>query len=267
MAKLINGNGNKAIWAAQDADLIASICGNITSIAAVGSQFSYTQEDANTIGVSDGVIITKEGRRIQLDTSAIDLFTIPTGVLGATSYYIIGYKLVQAANSSQTCETFVEKMDNSTDVIPEDTFKGGATEVYVSLYRVTQDGMNIDTVDLLLPKLSNVAQLSSDLDDIRREGFMPVLDYDSPLYTFSQTNISYTASKECYLVGTLGAGNLRICSISIDGKTPYTLKGQTNMNVQYSIPITKIGIGQVVSFTTNANDAALSSLFILDVVS
>lgn len=163
MAKLINGNGNKAIWAAQDADLIASICGNITSIAAVGSQFSYTQEDANTIGVSDGVIITKEGRRIQLDTDAIDLFTIPTGVLGATSYYIIGYKLVQAADTVQTCETFVQKMDNSTDVIPEDTFKGGATEVYVSLYRVTQDGMNIDTVDLLLPKLSNIAQLINDL--------------------------------------------------------------------------------------------------------
>lgn len=165
MAKLINGNGNKAIWAAQDADLIASICGNITSIAAVGSQFSYTQEDANTIGVSDGVIITKEGRRIQLDTSAIDLFTIPTGVLGATSYYIIGYKLVQAADTVQTCETFVQKMDNSTDIIPEDTFKGGATEVYVSLYRVTQDGMNIDSVDLLLPILRNVAQLKNDLSD------------------------------------------------------------------------------------------------------
>lgn len=176
MAKLINGNGNKAIWAAQDADLIASICGNITSIAAVGSQFSYTQEDANTIGVSDGVIITKEGRRIQLDTGAIDLFTIPTGVLGATSYYIIGYKLVQTANSVQTCETFVQKMDNSTDVIPEDTFKGGATEVYVSLYRVTQDGMNIDTVDLLLPTLSNVAQLISGLTNKANKNDLPIIE-------------------------------------------------------------------------------------------
>lgn len=112
-----------------------------------------------------------------------------------------------------------------------------------------------------------IKEIKSDLDDLRREAFMPVLDYDSPLYTFSLNNNSFTASKECYLVGTLGAGNLRISSISIDGKTPYTLKGQTNMSIQYSIPITKIGIGQVVSFTTNANDETLSSLFILDTVS
>lgn len=157
MAKLINGNGNKAIWSAQDADLIASICGNVTAIAAVGSQFSYTQEDANTIGVADGVIITKEGRRIQLDSGNVDLFTIPTGQLGVTSYYIIGYKLVQNSDTTQTCETFVQKMDNATDVITENTFKGGATEVYVSLYRVTQVGMNIDTVDLLLPSMNNLS--------------------------------------------------------------------------------------------------------------
>lgn len=160
MAKLINGNGNTAIWAAQDADLIASICGNVTAIAAVGSQFSYTQEDANTIGVADGVIITKEGRRIQLDSGNVDLFTIPTGQLNVTSYYIIGYKLVQNSDTTQTCETFVQKMDNGTDVITEDTFKGGATEVYVSLYRVTQVGMNIDTVELLLPSMNDLSDLS-----------------------------------------------------------------------------------------------------------
>lgn len=163
MAKLINGNGNKAIWSAQDADLIASICGNVTAIAAVGSQFNYTQEDANTIGVADGVIITKEGRRIQLDSGSVDLFTIPTGQLNVTSYYIIGYKLVQNSDTTQTCETFVQKMDNATDVITEDTFKGGSTEVYVSLYRVTQVGMNIDTVDLLLPSMKDLSELSNDL--------------------------------------------------------------------------------------------------------
>lgn len=157
MAKLINGNGNKAIWAAQDADLIASICGNVTGIAQVGNQYAATQEDANTIGLSDGVIITKEGRRIQLDTGAVDLFDIPTGTAGVTSYYIIGYHLMTNSDSSQTCETFVQKMDNATDVIAEDTFKSGATDVYVSCYRVTQDGLNIDTIEGLLPSLSNTS--------------------------------------------------------------------------------------------------------------
>lgn len=157
MAILINGNGNKAIWAAQDADLIAAICGNVTSIAAVGNQFAATQEDASTIGLADGVIITKEGRRIQLDTGDVDLFTIPTGTAGVTSYYIIGYKLSQQSDTSQICETFVQKMNSSSETISEDTFKGGATEVYVSCYRVTQVGLNINTIDGLLPLMGNIS--------------------------------------------------------------------------------------------------------------
>lgn len=207
MAKLINGNGNKAIWAAQDADLIASICGNVTAIAAVGSQFSYTQEDANTLGVADGVIITKEGRRIQLDTGDVDLFTIPTGTLGVHSYYIIGYKLIENEDSSQVCETFVQKMDNATDVIQEDTFKGGATEVYVSLYRIDQDGMTIDTVDLLLPTLNNLTNAGG--------GGMPELDFANPLHSFNSSgNRSYTAVKDCYLFGQTKTSN---SIVSIDG--------------------------------------------------
>lgn len=156
MAILINGNGNKAIWAAQDADLIAAICGNVTSIAAVGNQFAATQEDASTIGLADGVIITKEGRRIQLDTGAVDLFTIPTGTAGVTSYYIIGYKLTQQSDTSQICETFVQKMNSASETIDEDTFKGGATEVYVSCYRVTQDGLNISAINGLLPLMNDL---------------------------------------------------------------------------------------------------------------
>lgn len=198
MAKLINGNGNKAIWAAQDADLIASICGNVTAIAAVGSQFSYTQEDANTIGVADGVIITKEGRRIQLDSGSVDLFTIPTGQLGVTSYYIIGYKLVQNSDTTQTCETFVQKMDNATDVITENTFRGGATEVYVSLYRVTQVGMNIDTVNLLLPSLN-------DLSKINTGGKIPTIT--NVLYqnlVASTTEVTYTTTRDAYWIGYTG---------------------------------------------------------------
>lgn len=163
MAKLINGSGNPAVYANEDADLIAALAGNTTAIAAVGSEYAATQEDANTIGLADGVIITKEGRRIQLDEGKIDLFTIPTGTAGTTSYYIIGYKLSTDLQSKQTCETFVQKMDSSSATITEDTFKGGATDVYVSVYRVVQNGLNIDSINLLLPKLSNIGQLYGDL--------------------------------------------------------------------------------------------------------
>lgn len=163
MAKLINGNGNRAIYATQDADLIASLAGNVTCIANVGNKYAATIEDANTIGLADGVIITKEGRRIQLDAGDVDLFAIPTGSGGVTNYYIIGYKLVQQADSSQVAETFVQKMSSSSATITEDTLRGGATEVYVSLYRVTQVEFSISAVDGLLPELLDINDLSTEI--------------------------------------------------------------------------------------------------------
>lgn len=163
MAILINGNGNQAIYAAQDADWYASIFGGNTAITGIGYQFAADLLDANTIGVKDGVIITQEGRRIQIDANAIDTFDIPTGAQGTTNYYIIGYHLVTGTQSEQTCETFVRLMANSSETIPEGTFRGGDDDIYISLYRVTQDDLTITDIDLLLPKVSSITELNQHL--------------------------------------------------------------------------------------------------------
>lgn len=158
MATLINGDGNQAIYAQQDADWFASIMGGQTLITAVGNKFTYELLDANTIGVKDGVIITKEGRRIQLDANVIDSFDIPTGAQGTTNYYIIGYHLVTGDLSEQTAETFVQLMDNATDTIPEGSFRDGDDDVYISLYRVQQNDLTLGTITLLLPTASETMQ-------------------------------------------------------------------------------------------------------------
>lgn len=168
MATLINGNGNLAIYAQQDADWYAALMGGQTVITVVGNQFAYELLDANTIGVKDGVIITTEGRRIQLDANEIDSFDIPTGAQGTTNYYIIGYHLVTGDQSEQTCETFVQLMENGTDTIPEGSFRDGDDEVFISLYRVEQDDLTIGTISLLLPQLSGsfqsqISELNNDL--------------------------------------------------------------------------------------------------------
>ncbi len=171
MAVLINGNGNEAIYAQQDADWYAALMGGVTMITAVGQQFAYELLDANTIGVKDGVIITKEGRRIQVDTNVIDTFDIPTGAQGTTNYYIIGYHLVTDEQSVQSAETFVQLMENGTDTIPEGSFKEGDDDVYVSLYRVEQNDLTIGTITLLLPTVSDsmqqqISQISNDLSEL-----------------------------------------------------------------------------------------------------
>ena len=218
MAKLINGNGNPAVYANQDADLIAAICGNVTCIAAVGSEYAATQQDANTIGLADGVIITQEGRRIQLDDGHTDLFTIPTGTAGTTSYYIVGYKLTTAADSSQTCEKFVQKMNSSSETITEDTFRDGSIDVYVSVYRITQDGLNIDSIELLLPKITNIRGIESNLTASNDMPFKFGYDSDTGKYGF----ITISGGSEVFNPFGSGVSVASIAVTTMPTKTTYT---------------------------------------------
>ena len=159
-AKLITGNLNKPIYASQDSDYQAGLSGNKTSIAYVGNQMAYEIEDANTIAIKDGVLVTKEGRRVQIDVGAIEEFTIPTGSQGVTRYYLIGFHLYTDTDSSEKCETFVIEKENATDTIVESTFRSGSTEVYVTMYRVTQSGLTISNVQALLGKFSTLRDIT-----------------------------------------------------------------------------------------------------------
>ena len=164
MATLINGNGNPAVYAQQDADFYIGSFGTSTRILGVGSKMAHTIEDANTIAVADGVILTKEGRRVQVDVGSVDEFTIPTGAAGVTRYYIIGFHLFTDGQGNQKAETFVQLMADESETITENTFRGGASEVYISLYRVKQIGLNLDTISLLLPIGTAVDDIIGDTD-------------------------------------------------------------------------------------------------------
>jgi hypothetical protein len=192
-ANLITGNLFKPIYAYQDADYQAGISGNVTSIMPVGSQMALSIEDANTIKADDGVLITKEGRRIQIDAGAIEEWSIPTGTQGATNYFIIGFHLYTDSNSAEVCETFVEQMENATDTIPEDTFREGSTEVYVSLGRVVQSGINLDSV-------TSLVQIAQSFEDVRNA--IAQLNSDlavNPPSSHTAITLPFTATKDGYL--------------------------------------------------------------------
>lgn len=155
MANLINGNGYANVTAQKDADLLGGLTGGVTGILPVGSKMAASIV-GNAPRVSDGIILTKEGRRIQVDYGEHDDFTIPAGTAGVTAYYIIGYKLVQDSSDNQTCEQFVQA-STASGTIAENTLKGGSSEVYVSLYRVIQTGLDNAIGDCLLPEFYPLA--------------------------------------------------------------------------------------------------------------
>jgi hypothetical protein len=173
MATLINGDGNQAVYAAQDADMLSgAITNNKTVILDVGEKFRAEVLSSSIIEVHDGVILTKEGRRIQLDQNAVDLFEFPAGAQGVVSWYYIGYKLEIDEDSHQICSTFVQKMDSEGDTIPEGSFRDGDQEVYISLYHVQQDTLGVLTPTLVLTEsmtamdiLDNLIGPASNLPD------------------------------------------------------------------------------------------------------
>lgn len=168
-ANLITGNLYSPILASQDSDYQAGLSGNKTLIMPVGNRMALDIEDANTIRANDGVIVTKEGRRIQIDNGAVEEWSIPTGTQGTTSYYLIGFKLYTTDESAEICETFVEKVNSATDTITENTFRGGATEIYISVGRITQVGLNIDTVESLIEVAKSMEELASAIDVLNND--------------------------------------------------------------------------------------------------
>lgn len=151
MLTLINGDGNPRVTAAQDADWYGSLTGEKTCIMPANDKFSATVADANTIEISSGVLITKEGRRVQIDAETIEEIIIPTGTQGTDTYYIIGFHLHIDESGQQVAETFVETMENESDTITETTFREGSTSIYISLYRVKRNGLTLESVTRICP--------------------------------------------------------------------------------------------------------------------
>ena len=266
MAVLINGNGNEAIYAQQDADWYAALMGGVTMITAVGEQFAYELLDANTIGVKDGVIITKEGRRIQVDTNVIDTFDIPTGAQGTTNYYIIGYHLVTDEQSVQTAETFVQLMENGTDTIPEGSFKEGDDDVYVSLYRVEQNDLNIGTITLLLPTVSDsmqqqISQINASLTEyVKFPNYANASTRTSVTIGTTSTPV-YTATEDCFvsliLIITEASSPQQGTTLylTMNGVDQFTMSGYTRDTTSILLPLKE---GDVITARETGNLATVN---------
>ena len=80
-------------------------------------------------------------------------------------------------------------------------------------------------------------------------GGMPTLDYSNPLHTFSSNNLSYTATKDCYLVGdTITVGVQGTCQVAINGTVIGFGNGQSGYSTSTFI-FTKLSAGDNVTLT------------------
>ena len=145
MAVLINGDGYSPVTAQQDADFYAGIFGQRLRVLDIGSKMAASIISPTCVRVADGEAIV-QGRRIHNNVGTYDDFEIPVGEQGITKYYIIGYRLFRDTDTKEKAETFVREVASSTATITEDVLRNGATETYISFYRVTKIGFVIDSV-------------------------------------------------------------------------------------------------------------------------
>lgn len=158
MAVLINGNGYSPVTAQQDADLFAGIFGDDLVVLNIGSKMEASIESATTVRIADGEAII-EGRRIHIDVGSYDDFTIPTGTQGVTVQYCIGYHFYQDSDSKELCETFVSVYDES--LLTPASLRDGATESYITMYIVTQEGITLTGVEATFKIAGNVTRTSA----------------------------------------------------------------------------------------------------------
>lgn len=131
---------------------------------------------------------------------------------------------------------------------------------------------NLQTTD----KSSLVAAINEVLSQTGGDS-MPILDFANPLYSFSSSNTSFTATKDCYVLGsacTFGnnSSNVSTGTLSINGTAVYAVHAQGfgANNADFTgcginIPLTKIKAGDVITWSQDTQ--VYASIKVYDVAS
>lgn len=164
--KLVNGTGNKLVSAQQDADLFAGIFGNTPVVLPVGERCRAEIRDANTVRVYDGEFIS-QGRRFNQGYGEYQDYTVENGSQGTVRYDILGFHFYMDESGNEVSETFVQKDVGENGTVTEDTIRDGATESYISMYRVKINGLSIESITPLYLVVCTVSEVNAEVEKIK----------------------------------------------------------------------------------------------------
>lgn len=135
----------------------------------------------------------------------------------ATANIAIGQQIVPDTNCKTT---------NITTELLEGT--SGGVEIDDTVVSTTKVWSSYKTNEELKPKTGDTRYYSGKIqyytgsawaDAEIGGGSMPVLDYANPLHSFTSGNLSYTTTKECWLVGSIPDNSASSTTIKVDGTT------------------------------------------------
>lgn len=160
MAVLGVGAGT-TVTAQMDADFYAGILGDKKMVLPIGRQMESELIDNNTVRIHDGVAII-QGRYIYVEANTYDEFKIENGAQGVNRYDIIGYHLYRM-NGKEFCENVVTKDVGASGTVETEVFRDGGQEVFIPMYRVYLEGLNIKKIEPLFETLYTSAMVKKHL--------------------------------------------------------------------------------------------------------
>lgn len=233
MAYLINGNGFAPVTAQQDADLYGGIIGLPLTVLNVGNTMAAYVAANTDVHILDGEAVC-QGRRIHINADDYDSFEIPVGTVGVVAYYIIGYRIYTDTDTgNELAETFVRHMNNATETIPEDVLRDGAAECYVSMYRITLNGLSITNTEPLFDVAMSAQELDAAQSEtelrlaslIQTKVFLANYTYsNTAANTWQYTGRSFTVPSGyaaiCYVLSNYASGACKGLGLSVSNTLP-----------------------------------------------
>lgn len=198
------------------------------------------------------------GETFTLDGVAINA-ALPDGSSLGSDCYVTGACVLVGLNADNTLATFYLPSTGAT--APDSLRLGGELPSYYATAAALANAVqSITDLDNIMGNTSisgigdgtatgAISAINADLTELREEipsMANPSLNYTTPLHTFNSGNLSYTATKECYLFGSVAqAINVKINNTLITS-TPNV--GGTVL----LIPQTKLLAGDIVTLSDTA---------------
>ena len=202
---------------------------------------------------------------------------LPSGEALGTNAYVSGAQVIASLNNDNSAMTIY--VPQGTVAIASDSERLGgelpsyyASKDYADGIKTTADNAS----ELISKKaLVNTYYDSSTkkLYEVNSAGTVggeismgtPILDFANPLFSFTASQLTYTATKECYIVGSIctGFADNNDVALSINDTIVVDVMNASNVIHNTVLPYIKIKTGDVVTL----NRIGLANIKIYDVVS
>lgn len=196
------------------------------------------------------------GETFTVDGIQVNAYT-PSGSALASGSYVSGAVVIASLNADDSAITIyvggAQTADNALRL------GGQLPDYYATQSEV--DGLGTDVTNLKNLTGNNsivgigdgttTGAISYLNQEVQKMG-MPILDFTNPLHTFSSGNLTYTATKECYILGRMvGSSNLlKINNVTVAGGT----SGYNNASVGDNVSYIRLSAGDEAVCTSAQND-------------